>query len=141
MPTITLNIPGSPLAQKRHRHVKTGAFIQTYDPSSDDKAVFLYKALAHKRPEELILGGISMDIIFYMPRPKSHYRTGKNSHLLKDNAPNVHINKPDIDNLEKFLKDSLTGIYYKDDSQIYELHAIKLYSETPETIITINYER
>ena len=67
---------------------------------------------------------------FHMPRPKSHYRTGKYSHLLKDNIPIYHTSRPDIDNLIKFYLDCMTGLYWKDDADIYDVHATKVYSDT-----------
>ena len=65
--------------------------------------------------------------MFYFNRPKSHYRTGKHSYLLKDDAPTFKTSKPDIDNLAKFVADSLQPNFYKDDSQIIELKAEKHY--------------
>ena len=68
-----------------------------------------------------------MGVVFYFNRPKSHYRTGKFSYLLKDDVPNYHPKTPDIDNLAKFVADSLQPNFYKDDAQIIELKAEKHY--------------
>ena len=68
-----------------------------------------------------------MGIVFYFNRPKSHYRTGKYSYLLKDDAPKYHTKTPDIDNLAKFVADSFNKHFYVDDSQIIELKAEKHY--------------
>lgn len=37
--------------------------------------------------------------------------------------------KPDIDNCIKIIFDALNGVAYKDDTQIFEVHAVKRYSE------------
>ena len=71
-------------------------------------------------------------VYFYMPRPKSHYRTGKRSHVLKAKAPVYHSVKPDIDNLIKFYADLFSKNFYKDDSQICIIQAIKAYSNNLE---------
>ena len=107
-----------------------------YDPSKKDKEDFLFKCIefAPKKPLE---GALWLELIFNMPRPKSHYRTGKNSHLLKSNAPVMHTKKPDLDNLVKFVCDSIDKKFYLDDSQITRIQAVKLYSEEPSTEITI----
>lgn len=55
---------------------------------------------------------------FYFRRPKSHFRSGKNAHLLRDNAPEYHTNKPDLDKLTRALLDGLTNVAYLDDSQV-----------------------
>ena len=56
---------------------------------------------------------------FWFPRPKSHYRTGKRSSELREGVPHAHTSKPDIDKLERCVLDALTGIVWKDDSQVW----------------------
>ena len=46
-------------------------------------------------------------------------------------------NDKDIDNYAKFALDCLNLVCYKDDSQIVELSAKKVYGENPRTIIII----
>jgi len=91
---------------------------------------------------EPLSGPICMEIKFHMPRPKSHYRAGKRSYMLKDNSPVYHTKTPDLSNLIKFVEDALQGVngFYKDDSQIVELRASKRYSQThnPRTEIIID---
>lgn len=41
----------------------------------------------------------------------------------------LHNKRPDIDNLLKPLKDALSGVVYKDDSQVCSINAIKTYGE------------
>jgi Holliday junction resolvase RusA-like endonuclease len=128
---IELTVEGSPVALKRHKHLRNG---HTYDPSKADKRYFLASVLnmAPKSPE---YGPISMTLEFYVQRPKSHYRTGKYSHILKDNAPTWHTSRADIDNLVKLVLDALNGVFYKDDSQICHLETIKKYSNKPRTVV------
>ena len=73
-----------------------------------------------------------------MPRPKSHFRTGKYSNLLKADAPSLHSSKCDLDNLVKMICDTIQGKdrMICDDSQICWLSALKLYGE-PRTKVTI----
>lgn len=140
MNRIKLSIPGIPNAQKRHRHLRMGNFVRTYDPSATEKDDFLYKSIYQHRPEKPLVNPIILRITFYMPRPKSHYRTGKHAGELKDSAPFYHTSKSDIDNLIKFVMDSLNGVYYKDDKQIYGISAWKIYDENPRTDIVIRWE-
>jgi Holliday junction resolvase RusA-like endonuclease len=79
---------------------------------------------------------ISVD--FYFPYRKADYRTGANSHILKDNAPEFVIGNKDLDNLLKPLKDGLKGVVYSDDKQIVMYtNIVKKYSESPRTIVNI----
>lgn len=121
MAKIVLTIYGVPQALKRHRHRSVGKFVQTYDPSSGDKEDFLWKAISDNKPDTPFLGAIELNLIFYMPRPKSHFGSGRNENVLKASAPKYHTKKPDLDNLIKFVKDALNGVYWKDDCQIYQL--------------------
>ena len=47
--------------------------------------------------------------------------------------------KPDIDNLVKGIKDSLSKFLWYDDSQVTELVARKLYSDNPRAEVTIEW--
>ena len=100
-----------------------------YDPSAKDKKDILLQ-IAQYRPKTPFAGEISLKVTFYMPRPKSHYRTGKRSHVRKAKAPVFHCIKPDLDNLVKLIMDCLgNSTFIVDDSQICALAAIKVYSE------------
>ena len=133
---INRTVLGEPKAQARHRHFQRGKFSQTYDPSSTLKESFA-AILQREAPELPIDEPIALELNFYMHRPKNHYRTGAKSGILKDNAPEWHKSKPDIDNLCKFVQDALNKIYYRDDSLICQLVSKKQYSEKPRTEISI----
>lgn len=113
-------VPLKPVAQKRHRHTKGG---RTYDPSAPEKVIF------RRRSVELCKASIDtnpmlMKLVFSCERPCSHYTTKERKRLTK-RAPMQHVFKPDIDNYCKFVMDALCGTYYKDDSQIFSVHAEK----------------
>jgi len=85
-----------------------------------------------------LTGAVVLDLVYVFERPKSHYRTGRYSHLLKDNAPKYHIIKPDRDNLEKLTKDAMTtaGVW-KDDCQVVAGSTSKRYGAEARVEITI----
>jgi Holliday junction resolvase RusA-like endonuclease len=99
-----------------------------YDPSSQDKKEFILLSSKYA-PKHPLEGAISVSMVFHMPRPNSHYRKGKYSHLLKSNAPEHHILKPDIDNIVKFYLDAMSGIFWDDDARICRVEASKVYSK------------
>lgn len=125
---IDFKVPGNPKALKRHRSFQKGKFKGTYDPSEGDKADFLAKCLENK-PEAPLDEPLHVNFEFVFPRPKGHYRTGANAHLLRDVAPKWHTSTPDADNLMKFVCDALNGIFWKDDSRICNSTLSKLYGE------------
>lgn len=61
-------------------------------------------------------GPVQIICSFLFPRPKAHYR-GK-AQTLREDAPRLHIKKPDIDKLVRCVLDALTGIAWVDDSQV-----------------------
>ena len=133
---IKLIVLGEPKAQPRHRHFQRGSFVQTYDPAAKDKQSFA-GILQQQAPKEPISGPVVLELRFYMARPKNHYGTGKKVGMLKDNAPQFHTGRPDLDNLTKFCQDAMNKIFWRDDAQICELTAWKEYSERPRTEIFI----
>ena len=106
-----------------------------YDPSSTDKKQ-TWLQIAKHRPKLPLEGNIYLKLIFYMPRPKNHFRTGRRSHVLKAKAPYDHIKRPDLDNLVKMIADILQPQMICDDSQICILQAEKIYG-TERTEVTI----
>jgi Holliday junction resolvase RusA-like endonuclease len=130
---IKFTIIGKPKALKRHRPSARGGY---YDPSSKDKKDIMLQ-IAKFKPKKALIGDIILSIRFTMPYPKKYYRTGKYSHLLKDNAPKHHSIKPDLDNLVKLISDVLQPDFYVDDSQICQIYAEKMYGKNPNTAIII----
>jgi len=127
MTPISFFVPGNPKGLKRHRSTKTGIH---YDPSAGDKKDFLGKAMAN-RPDEPILGPVCLQLTCVFARPKCHYRTGRNAHLLKETAPYWYTSTPDADNVLKFVGDALNGIFWKDDRQVIPLPVYRVYGKTP----------
>lgn len=127
---------GEPKAQPRHRHFQRGNFVTTYDPAAKLKQSFA-GILQADAPKEPISVPMILELTFYLARPKAHYGSGKKAEFLKDSAPEYHSGRPDLDNLTKFVQDSLNKIYYRDDSLICQLIACKKYSENPRTELII----
>ena len=86
----------------------------------------------------MYLGPVSIRLEFTMPRLMSHYGTGKNAGQVKATAPFWHTSKPDLDKLVRCVKDALTGVLWKDDSQVAMMPSVKkVYGDGPGVIIEI----
>ena len=70
------------------------------------------------------LEAVSMTLIFIMNKPRTVTR-------LDPTVP------PDLDKLVRAALDALTSIAYKDDSQVIEIRAMKVYGEYPGVEIII----
>tara|TARA_Y100000310_G_C20549690_1_gene747405 strand:- start:454 stop:882 length:429 start_codon:yes stop_codon:yes gene_type:complete len=121
-----IKIPGPPKAQPRHRYRRQGRKIISYDPASSDKKK-VRLVIASEWSKAPLKGAISMIITFYCERPKSHYRTGRYSNVLKEDAPVVKTTKPDVDNYVKFYMDCGKDILWGDDAQVVRIEAWKVY--------------
>ena len=120
MSKYTFNI--TPVPQGRPRFVKRGNFVTTYDPkTSKDFKESLKKLVSNPTLSE---SALEVSVTFYMSIPKSKPKKWRES-------PPRHCKKPDVDNLVKSTLDALTGILWKDDSQIVTLKAHKEYSSQP----------
>lgn len=119
--TQTFYILGDPRPQGRPKFYRRGSFVGAYDPKeSREYKTTLAAQVSSQNPEYIGEGAIYLEAEFIFSRPKS---------LPK--KVNDHVKKPDLDNLIKALKDGLTGIVWKDDSQIVQLTARKDYGDVP----------
>ena len=128
MRSLTLTIPGVPIAQRRPRFARVGKFVRTYSDQATEAGKFLLEA--RRQAHGVFLEGpLNLEVLFVFPRPKGHFGTGKNLNVIKQSAPTYHTKKPDCDNCIKFIKDCLNGEAYKDDSQICFISAGKEYAK------------
>jgi Holliday junction resolvase RusA-like endonuclease len=74
--------------------------------------------------------GVSVDLAFYLARPKGHYGSGRNSHLLKPSAPARPTGpRSDVDKLGRAILDALKlARVFPDDGMVVRLCTDKWYS-------------
>jgi Holliday junction resolvase RusA-like endonuclease len=76
---------------------------------------------------------VRVSLIFRLKRPKSHYRTGKFSDVLKEeHVATRHGKRPDADKLARAVLDGLTGVVFVDDSQVFDLSVLKTWQKRDE---------
>ena len=141
-------VAGDPVAQPRQRHrvITKGGRAYAMNYTTKTAPVHTWKDLIALRaekhlPDVPIDKPIRLSLVFWFRRPKSHYRTGKNAHLLKDSAPAFHTKKPDFDNCAKSVADIMTQIgFWRDDAQLMSVKVKKLYqtgNERPGVYILV----
>jgi len=77
----------------------------------------------------LFVGPVAVRVCFALLRPVSLPRRVV-----------AHVRKPDLDKLVRSVGDALTGVLYRDDAQVVELHARKVYAiagAAPSAVITV----
>ena len=94
--------------------------------------------MSEQIPEGLgvLTGPCEVDLLFVFKRKKTHYRSGRFSHLLNKTAP-AYPPKPDLDNLVKLYLDSFNGVVWQDDRQVVKLTAEKRYLQPGEEEHTV----
>lgn len=129
-------VRGEPRAQPRGRtfvHPKLKRPVTVSTPSGHPVVAWrdaLTTELLRHKPDEPIIGPVRLKLVFIMPRPRGHFKTSKGqlTNHLKPNAPYEHTKKPDLDNLEKPVKDVMKECgYYKDDGQVCDVEKTKYY--------------
>lgn len=125
-------IAGHPKGQPRPRAFarRMGAkFVaRFYDSdSADEWKAAVDAALMEQTVElspQLKLGAFHVSLHFAFQRPKAHFRANGE---LKDLAPSLHRQKPDLDNLAKLILDRTTrsAKFWADDCQVIDLSVCK----------------
>lgn len=130
---ISIELVGNPIPQKRPRFSRQGNFVRCYDSQLKYKESYQFRIKSQFR-ENMLNGPLSLDIIFFMPIPKSASKREKTKMV---EGIVFHTKKPDLDNLLKFAIDSLSKIVFGDDRQIVDICARKIYSRHPATMIQV----
>ena len=132
---ISFIIPGEPVGKGRPKFTTTNGFARAYTPKKTQSYENLVKmAFLQERREPPFCGPVSMRISAFFSIPKSWPKKRLSAHNNKSEAV---TKKPDLDNIIKIVADALNKLAYVDDSQIFEVTALKFYSHAPLTTVTI----
>lgn len=135
MSSLAIRVIGLPGAQGSKRSFGPGRMVESSPrvaPWRQDVRAAALQA-AGDDGWETATGPIEVRLTFLFKRPKSHYRSGRNSHLLRDNAPWYPTSRTigDIDKLVRSTLDALTSAeIFADDSLVCDLgYARKRWAE------------
>ena len=131
--TISVFVAGEPKPQPRPKAFARNGRAGVYDPGTAKEWKNAIRHRLAKYTLAAIDGPLRVTLEFLLPRPKSHYGTGRNSKQLKESAPRNHTQRPDVDNLAKAVLDALSlgcgmGLW-RDDTQVVELVARKAWAD------------
>ena len=126
MTSITITVPGDPVAKGRPRITTRGGYARAYTPQKTRDyearvAAEARKVMGGRKP---LQGPLSVEIEAYMPIPASWSRGREYEAALQIIEP---TSRPDLTNIAKAVEDALNGVVWKDDSQITELGLVKKY--------------
>ena len=146
------NLALEPIALPRARHALRGKFVSSYYPKEIEqkfneytkaiKGAFTALSIVERENISEIVKNtptglkIALSVVFRLCPASSLSKKKKNALYGSE-----HNKKPDLDNLLKMIIDRMSGIFYKDDNVIYEIHARKEYAEVSGIEITIEYKK
>lgn len=137
MDSILFSVPGPPQGKARARTVRgRGGQTFSYTP---DKTV-LYENLikiSYLQVSKKIFNNkepINVRITACFEPAKSASKKKRMQMLSGEIKP---TKKPDIDNITKCILDGLNGVAYRDDTQVVEVSAKKIYAEKAEVKVEI----
>lgn len=132
-PAITITVRGLPAPQGSKRHVGNGVMVESSKRVAPWRTDVKHAALAvtDTIPDwQLLDGPLAVKMTFTFPRPKGHWRTGRNAQLLRDQAPARPAGIPDLSKLARSTEDALTGVVWVDDARIVGALLGKFYAAT-----------
>ncbi|ADF42492.1 RusA-like Holliday junction resolvase [Synechococcus phage S-CBS3] len=120
--------------QGSKRHVGKGVMLESSDRVRPWRQDVRFAALEERPSNWDMATPMRLDLVFWFPRPASHYGTRNGISYLKANAPiePVSARIGDIDKLQRAVFDALTGVAYLDDRQVVEVEARKAYLMGPD---------
>jgi Holliday junction resolvase RusA-like endonuclease len=138
-PRTRIVVRGHPAPQGSKRHVGNGVMIESSKhvrpwreavKAAALDVITTYPDYAHLGPGYPLDGPLVAIVFFTFARPKNHYRTGRNAHLLRDDAPPGPIGKPDLSKLLRSTEDALTdaGVWHDDARVIAYKSLAKVYA-------------
>lgn len=120
-PILELFVPGQPAPQGSKRHVGHGVLVES------SRAVAPWRTTVAWHVAQAYAGSVldvalAVDIEFVMRRPTS---------CPKRSTPPA-TKRPDLDKLARAVLDALSGVVWRDDSLIIDLHPTKRLAEIGE---------
>ena len=128
--TQSMTVPGVPVPKGRPRLCRSG---RAFTPQKTRDAEARVAAVARRHIKHKYEKGapLYMWVTFYMPIPASWSEKKREAHRGK-----YHTSRADLDNILKLIMDGMKDCWH-DDSQVVEIHAIKIYSSNPRTEVIV----
>lgn len=134
--SIHFEVPMVPIGKGRPKFSTFGGHVRAITPTKTRNAEGTIKLFAEQTMagRNLIQGPVYLEFVAIFPVPASYSKVKRQACLTGDIFP---TKKPDLDNIEKLICDSLNGVVFEDDVQVVRVGARKIYGEKPRLIVTV----
>ena len=123
-------IPGKPFAKQRPRFSRASG--RTYTPGQTVSFERTVGQIALTHFPQPIEGPVKLTIWATFEPAKSWSKKKTAEHL---NTP--HMQRPDLDNIQKAILDGLNRIAFADDGQVAEISCRKVWGPVARTVVTV----
>ena len=119
---LTFSIQIAPAGKDRPRFARMpSGGVRTYNTKKTQYAEQMIRAAwADAGSVRLYDGPVSLTVVAYMQRPKTHFRASGALSAAGERVPHP-VKKPDASNIAKLVEDALNGNAWTDDSQVVDL--------------------
>lgn len=143
--SLRVIVHGRPAPQGSKRHVGGGRMIEQSRYVHSWREAVKTAVIIERggRPPLRLDGPLLLTVTFVLDRPRSHYRTGRNAHLLRAGAPAYPVGPPDLSKLVRATEDALTDVgAWVDDARIVDSVSRKRWApaflDHPGAVITVD---
>ena len=147
MTSMTFRVTGLPAPQGSKKAFVRGGRAMLVESAGDkvkswrQDVVVTARTAAERRRWAPLTGPVAVELVFFLPRPKGHYGSGKNVGRVRPTAPAFPATKADLDKSTRATVDALsTAGVFRDDSQVVRLLALKHYADGVTAGATITIE-
>jgi crossover junction endodeoxyribonuclease RusA len=131
---IDFYVNGLPAPQGSKRHVGNGVMVESSKSLPAWRECVSYAARKAAGESIFTSAPVSVVLFFYFPMLKGHYhKDGR----VRDTAPHWKSTKPDIDKLMRAVLDAMSGVVFRDDSQVARAVLTKTYSGQPGVFVEV----
>lgn len=132
MATVTFTVPGPPKGKGRARAVSIGGHARMYPDAKTATYERQVGTIALPLFPVPIQGPVRLNLTAVFEIPKSR---AKGKRALRDGE--WHAQRPDLDNIEKAIKDGLNRIAWADDCQVADVVKRKFWGHPAGVIVTV----
>ncbi|MEU1815208.1 RusA family crossover junction endodeoxyribonuclease [Streptomyces roseifaciens] len=140
LPVLSVTVYGLPGPQGSKRHVGNGRMLESsryVKPWREAVVWATRQELIRRRGWQPLTGPLAASMVFSFVRPKSHFGTGRNAHVLKASAPCQPDVTPDLSKLARSTEDALTTAgAYRDDALLVSYRRLEKRYTTDHGLVT-----
>lgn len=123
-PALTVVARGLPGPQGSKTHKGGGRMVESSAKVRPWRDVVAWSAVAARnkvRGWRPLTGPVALSLVFTLPRPRSHFGTGRNADRVRRSAPARPDVTPDLDKIVRATKDALTTArVWRDDALVVD---------------------